>query len=283
MEVHVLPYFGRRRIQDITTADVADFVVYLRPRLKGSTAAVLVGVLGQVFSYAVRRGLIASNPVRSLERKERPKKGRREKRILEPQELTRLLEHASESNRLLFETIAWTGLRVSEALGVRWKDLDLRGGFVIPKQQFRRAGGPAVELKSQAGTGRSIVLAPQLASKLKAHRLVSPWSQDDDLVFGNARGKPRGARGVLDALDLAAGKAGLNGGDRRKLTTHDLRHHFASVLIASGADVVHVSRQLGHASVAMTLDVYADEYAKVAHADKSREALSAAMERATFV
>jgi integrase len=118
-----------------------------------------------------------------------------------------------------------------------------------------------------------------LASALKAHRLASLYSQDEDLVFPNATGKPRNPRSVLDAFDLAADKAGLNGDGRRKLVPHDLRHHFASVLIASGADVVHVSRQLGHADVSETLNTYADEYARVAHAEKSREALENAMEK----
>jgi integrase len=74
-------------------------------------------------------------------------------------------------------------------------------------------------------------------------------------------------------------KAGINhqGNGRRKATFHDLRHTFASLLIAQGADVVHVSRQLGHADPAITLRVYADEFAAANHAERTRALLDAAV------
>jgi integrase len=69
----------------------------------------------------------------------------------------------------------------------------------------------------------------------------------------------------------------VEGDGRRKASFHDLRHTFASLLIAQGADVVHVSRQLGHADPAITLRVYADEFAAAEHADRTRALLDVAV------
>ncbi len=76
-------------------------------------------------------------------------------------------------------------------------------------------------------------------------------------------------------LDAAADAAGLNGGGLPKLRLHDLRHTFASLLISEGADVVYVSRQLGHADPSITLKVYSHLFDRQRHADRTRAALEA--------
>jgi integrase len=112
---------------------------------------------------------------------------------------------------------------------------------------------------------------PALARLLREHRLASPFSSDTDCVFASGRGTPLYLRNVeRRALDAAAAAAGLNGGDRPKLRTHDLRRTFASMLIAAGADVVTVSRQLGHASPDITLRVYAHLFDQARHAERTR-------------
>ena len=76
-------------------------------------------------------------------------------------------------------------------------------------------------------------------------------------MFSTATGKPQSPRNALRGLKLALAAAGLAD---RGLTLHDLRHSFASMLIAEGLDPVYVSRQLGHANEAITLGVYGHLY-----------------------
>jgi hypothetical protein len=76
-------------------------------------------------------------------------------------------------------------------------------------------------------------------------------------------------------MDTAANRAGLNNGTAPKLRFHDLRHTFASLLIAQNANVVFVSRQVGHASVATTLNVYAHLFDGAEHAESTSAKLEA--------
>ena len=137
--------------------------------------------------------------------------------------------------------------RSDRRLGLVWGDIDLEQGFVRVRKQLDR-DGTRVEPKTPQSK-RDIVLMPALARILREHRLGSPFSLASDFVFASARGTGLYFRNVeRRGLDAAAAAAGLNDGDRPKLRMHDLRHSFASMLISSGADVVTVSRQLGHAS-----------------------------------
>jgi len=90
------------------------------------------------------------------------------------------------------------------------------------------------------------------------------------LVFVTEERKPRNHRVALDVFQTACRKAGIEG-----RVFHDLRHTFASSLIAAGVDVVFVSRQLGHASPAVTLNVYAHVYDKARRVEQATAALEA--------
>ena len=75
-------------------------------------------------------------------------------------------------------------------------------------------------------------------------------------------------------LTAAADRAGLNPEGVPKLTLHDLRHTYGSHLVRGGADVVTVSRQMGHARPSITLDVYSHEFAAVQHRDSVEASLT---------
>src|SRR5712692_8920862 len=100
-------------------------------------------------------------------------------------------------------------------------------------------------------TQRELVLAPALVTLLREHWLAALHKAPGDLVFCNALGRGLDYRDVGEGFRAALKAAGLTGPGR--LTLHSLRHTFTSLLIAKGLDVVFVSRQLGHASPAITL------------------------------
>jgi integrase len=99
---------------------------------------------------------------------------------------------------------------------------------------------------------RAIALTPTLAAELRKHRLASRFSGEDDLIFASERGTPLDGRNMVRTIfDPAVRRARLP-----KMRFHDLRHSFASLLIAQGAHPKYISEQLGHASVMVTLDRY---------------------------
>lgn len=218
---------------------------------------------------AARRGLIPANPMTRLEAGERPAVGRRDQRILERAEIGALIDATPPKFRVAVATAAFTGLRVSELLGLTWGDLDLDGGFVRVRKQLGR-DGRRVEPKT-AQAKRDVVLMPALGRLLREHKLGSRHSLEHDLVFASERGT-----GLLDGnlrrrgFAVGVEAAGLNKPDAPRLRLHDLRHTFASLLISGGADVVTVSRQLGHASPNVTLGIYAHMFDASRHAERTR-------------
>jgi integrase len=159
-----------------------------------------------------------------------------------------------------------TGLRQSEALGLRWQDVGFEDGVIHVRHQLSRAkaGEPArlTPLKTRAGE-RWIELAPELSRELAKHSLASPFSKDEDFVFTTVTGAPMYYRNVsARGLDKAGDRAGLNPEGVQKLSFHDLRHTAITHLIRSGADPAQVSRFAGHSKVSTTLDLYVGEWEK---------------------
>src|SRR5207245_6825347 len=104
-------------------------------------------------------------------------------------------------------------------------------------------------LKTEAAR-RDVHLPPSLVKTLAAHRLRSPWSRPSDPVFAALSGGVLGRRNMTRrGVEPAAQRAGLAG-----VSMHVLRHTYASLLIATGANGKYVQQQLGHHSAAMTLD-----------------------------
>ena len=296
LRLHVLPRLGRVKLSDIGDEDVLALIAEMtegfryveregrwvkEQRTSPYAAWTIRGVLvalSRVFAYAVRHGYVASNPVSRLERGERPSVGRHERRVLSSDEIRALFEQALPKYRPILATAVASGMRQSELLGLRWRDVDFDAGLIRVRCQLDRAGNH-VEPKTPQAI-RDVVLAPALARLLREHRLASAASDQADPVFANAAHRPfEHPKVQRRGFDYAAEKAGINrkGNGRRKATFHDLRHTFASLLIAQGADVVHVSRQLGHADPAITLRVYADEFAAAVHAERTRALLDAAV------
>jgi integrase len=211
-----------------------------------------------------------------LERGERPRWKPQPVGILEGADLTRVLEHSC-AYRPVFELLAYTGLRIGEALGLRWGDVDFDAGLLRVCQQLSRDRTPK-RLKTDAGK-REVVLAGPLAATLRARWNVAAHRESRDLVFCTAGGRGLNYRHVGEAFRAAVHESGVTG--RGRLSLHSLRHSFASLLIAEGLNVVFVSRQLGHAKATTTLGVYAHLYAQADHATAARAALQASYEAMT--
>jgi integrase len=215
---------------------------------------------------AERRGLIAANPVRGLEPDERPTVENGEKRILNEAELGKLLK-GKRAYRVLIALFAFSGLRLGEALGLIWDDLDFEGGFIRVRAQLSRKRVRVIE--KTAGSRREVVLVPQLAKALREHRMASRYKAPTDFVFPAPDG-----RGLLHSVaargvERAVAKAGLE-----DVTPHTFRHGFASMLIVGlKLDPVNVARQLGHSDPAITLSTYSDLFERARHADEMRQAL----------
>jgi integrase len=282
LDRYLLPRFGSRPIAKLDTQDVADLIAAMHKDGKaGWTIRGVLTPLSGIFAFAIRRGMIASNPIAGLERGERPKVERREMRTLDREEIGKLLDAAPANYRTILATAIMTGLRQGELLGLTWADIDFDAGLVRVRRQLDRTTMSRVEPKTPQAV-REVVLIPTLGRMLRTHKLASKHSRESDYVFATATGKPLNYRNVTQrGLDKALERIGLGehveqDGKRRwrsALRWHDLRHTYASILVAQGANVVFVSRQLGHASPDITLKVYAHLFDHAEHAQRARDAL----------
>ena len=284
LEQYALGYFPERlKLSDVSPARVAAFIAWLcdgaeqakhehrraieRARaasktepaplaadatrtLSDATVRRIMAPLRACLGSAVDEGLIRSNPATGRKLPTRPKvaEDHEEVRALSREQLETLLAILPESWRLFFTLLAATGLRVSEAIALRWGDLQLDGSR--PHVKVRRASvrGRVGPPKSRHGR-RDVPIDFELVRALREAREGAP---DDALVFTAGNGSPLIPANVRNrVLSPAAGEADLSW-----LGFHTFRHTCASLLFAEGRNAVQVQRWLGHHSPAFTLSTY---------------------------
>ena len=194
LDRHLLPAFACRRLASITVDDVAALLLRLRRAgCSAKTSAGAVATLQSIMRYARRRGWSPLDPVELLEPDERPRAARRHQRVLGRDEVERLLGACSRRDRLMIATVLYTGLRISELLGLIWEDVDFAAGVIRVWAQLSRAhrGSPArrVPPKTPASVG-DVPLVAQLARLLAAHRQATRFAAGNDWVFTTGRGTP---------------------------------------------------------------------------------------------
>lgn len=274
LRTHLLPRWERRRLDSIDVDDVARLVSDLHDAgRKAWTIRGALTVAGRIFDFARRRlGWAGENPVRLLDRSERPRSDHRDRRVLTGDELERLLAAADDRHRAIFAFAAGTGARLGETLGMKWRTLDLDADTASITHQLDRRG-EHVELKTRRSR-RTVELPAELISMLRAHKLATARSGPADYVFTTTTGTPCDHRNTAHALARAVKAAGLEHVDGQPAPTfHSLRHGFASAWIASGGDLVELSAHLGHRDPAITASTYSHEFEKAARSDQRRARL----------
>jgi integrase len=149
----------------------------------------------------------------------------------------------------MLSLIAATGLRIGELLALRWRTLDLEHRTLAVRESvFEGKFQPPKTLKAK----RTIPLGPNAVAALQAHQQRVMRTAPEDLVFGNRKGTPlRESKILTEVLQPAAVKAGLG-----HVTWHQFRHIHSSLLNDLRVPVKIAQEQLGHASIATTLNVY---------------------------
>lgn len=248
VENHLSPFFGKAKINRINFTSIEEFSTDRRKEgITPATLKKLLVTLGQIMSYAVRKGFRESNPVREIEKPKSPRGKKVE--FLRPKEIRALIEQAgSEQLKALLSLAVMSGMRQGEILGLKWTDVDWFNCQVHVRRTFNH--GQFQEPKSQTSR-RSIDLGPTVVKTLKGWKIACPPS-GLDLVFPGPSGKPIEATHLIKyEYNPALRRAGL-----RTIRFHDLRHTYASLLIERGEHPKYIQNQMGHSSINITMDVY---------------------------
>jgi integrase len=257
----ILPELGHRPVAEVGLVDVRRLVDRLgAASLAPSTVTGTINIVSGLFRFGIKTGAIERNPIRDLDRDDRPGTKRlTEPRYLTMTEIERLLGTLTDTFRPIVAVCTFAGLRISETLGLRWCDVDLKAGTLSVTGQLG-ADGTRVPVKS-AASAATVDLLPAVRRELQEHRArvaardlrgVHP----EELVFTTARGKPQSRRNALRALHRAGDAVGLNGKGRPPVGLHDLRHSLAAAALAQ-LSLPEASFLLRHASARVTAQVYA--------------------------
>jgi integrase len=264
------PALGSVKLADLRPAQVARMLDDLRQPgsnrrgaardrgLSGTSLQHTFGVLRTAIAWAVKQRLVAHNVCDDVDR---PQRQRVEMKIWTSAELAQFLDHVRDDRLYpMLRLASHTGMRRSELLGLRWSDVDLDAATVsISRARVRVRDGMHEASSTKTGKSRVVDIDPTTVAVLRHWATVQKqdrmrWGgayQRTGLVFTREDGTGVHADHIQQRFERLVKAARLP-----TIRFHDLRHSHASLLLAAGVPVLDVSRRIGHASAAMTLNVY---------------------------
>jgi integrase len=255
------PYLGPRKLATLRPEDVQAAYRSLLDKdgLSARSVQQAHAVLHRALHQALLWGLVGRNVAEAVTP---PRPVRREMRTLTQQQVSALFTATRDHHlHALWVVLATTGLRVGEALGLRWVDVEAAGGrLLISRAMQRQQGRGLVLVEPKTGRSRRAVHVSGLVVKaLEEHQrrqegersaAGAEW-HDNGLVFCKADGRPLDSGMVSWTLHQALDRAGLP-----RVRVHDLRHTAATLLLGHGVHPKVVQELLGHSSITLTLDTY---------------------------
>lgn len=250
--LRIEPAFGSVPVRRIKPNQIDDWIAAMVERGVSSSKVIeSVGVLKRVLDRVVRDRAIPSNPAaeRSVTLPKRPEM---ERPVLSPVEVEKLAAAMRwDRDRLLVRLLAYGGLRVGEALALRWSDVDLEHGTVTIRHSVEDTTGTVIVGPTKTYAVRPVTLPKALVTQMAGLVPLSGASVAA-LVFPNRRGEHLRYRNWRrDQWDPAVLKSGV------VALPHDLRATCASLLIDAGASAKDVQAHLGHRDITTTLSLYA--------------------------
>ena len=239
---------GGRRLSSVRPSEAQAWATDRGKVLAPSTLRLLVGMLRSVYNAAVLDRLVAGNP---FARVTLPRQERERIAPLTVAQVRSLADAMPARYRALVLVQAGLGLRVGELLALRVADVDFLGRSVRVAEQVDQKTRKRVELKTPSS--RRTIPLPKVAAEALAEHLRQFPAAPDGLIFHTSSGRPYWQEHYATRVFArAVAAAGLPAGT----SSHDLRHHYASVLLLAGESVVAVAERLGHADATLVLTTY---------------------------
>ena len=275
---HILDELGDNYISEINPIKIQELMD--KWANKYDTASKMMNYTGLVFKYAIRFGMITSNPTESIRKPKAKKRKTTEEHFYDKDQLKLFLEvlytHPNIKVQAFFRLLAMTGMRKQEVGALEWKDVDFEEKTVnIYKAVTRTANGLELDTTKTVGSSRIISIDQGTLDKLLEWRIEAAPPSDDWLIFGNAT-----ATNPHDIMSLDTSRKWLldvqDKMDKKekkqlpRITVHGFRHTQASLLIEMGASLKEVQFRLGHEDIQTTMNTYAhvSKLAKEQLADK---------------
>ena len=259
VRLHIKPSLGNRPLDRVTPMDVQGLMNRkTREGLSPKSVRHIRATLRAALNQAIKWDLLTRN---AATRVEPPRLVPYEIRPFTPEEARQFLDHIRGDRLEALYSVALTmGLRQGEALGLRWRDIDLDRGHLRVTNQLQRVDSRLVLVEPKTrGSRRTIVMPASIGVALRVHRqrqllerdrAGKSWT-DEELVFSTPSGGPLEGTTVTRRFHELLDQAGL---PQRRF--HDLRHSCATLLLVQGVSPKVVQELLGHSDIAMTMNTY---------------------------
>ena len=251
VELKILPYFGNKRVNDITAADIRQWQNELIK--KGYAPTYLKSInnqLAALFNYAVRYYDLRDNPCRKAGSIGKSKAD--EMDFWTKQEFKEFLPSmdSKPEARMAFLLLYWTGMRIGELLALTYEDIDLEKRCITINKSYQRLNGKdMITPPKTPKSNRQISIPPFLAEELKEYcsMLYGITANERMFRFTKSFMEHEMVRGIKET--------GV-----RRIRLHDLRHSHASLLVEMGFQPLAIAERLGHEKIETTLNTYSHLY-----------------------
>ena len=251
VELKILPYFGNKRVNDITAADIRQWqnelikIGYSPTYLK-----TINNQLSAIFNYAVRYYDLKSNPCAKAGSMGKSKA--EEMDFWTGEEFRRFIDSVMNKrlSYMAFMTLYWTGMRLGELLALNPKDVDLEKRTISITKSYQRLGKKDVITPPKTPKSKRVITIPEfLAADIKDYMDSLYDLQENDRLF------PITKYYLEHEMQRGIKESGV-----KRIRVHDLRHSHASMLIEPGFSPLEIANRLGHEKVETTLNTYAHLY-----------------------
>lgn len=251
VELKILPYFGNKRVNDITAADIRQWQNELiKMGYSPTYLKTINNQLSAIFNYAVRYYDLKSNPCAKAGSMGKSKA--EEMDFWTVEEFRKFIDSVMNKrlSYMAFMTLYWTGMRLGELLALNPKDVDLEKRTISITKSYQRLGKNDVITPPKTPKSKRVITIPEfLAADIKDYMDSLYDLQEDDRLF------------LITKYYLEHEmQRGIKESGVKRIRVHDLRHSHASMLIELGFSPLEIANRLGHEKVETTLNTYAHLY-----------------------
>lgn len=237
---------GIEDVKKITSTNLNSYVLYLeKNKFSPATISRNIASLKAFYHYMYKEGMVLEDAAEALHA---PRIEKKMPEILSTDEVVRLLEQPSGNSpkeirdKAMLELLYATGIRVTELITLKLKDVNLQMGYLVCKDGGKERVIPF------GNEARSALI--RYLEGTRASMIADP---DSEYLFANCSGQPMSRQGFWKLIKFYAKKAGI----MADITPHTLRHSFAAHLVENGADLRSVQEMLRHSDISTT-QIYAN-------------------------
>lgn len=251
VELKILPYFGNKRVNDITAADIRQWQNELiKMGYSPTYLKTINNQLSAIFNYAVRYYDLKSNPCAKAGSMGKSKA--EEMDFWTGEEFRKFIDSVMNKrlSYMAFMILYWTGMRLGELLALNPKDVDLEKRTISITKSYQRLGKKDVITPPKTSKSKRVITIPEfLVADIKDYMDSLYDLQEDDRLF------PITKYYLEHEMQRGIKESGV-----KRIRVHDLRHSHASMLIELGFSPLEIANRLGHEKVETTLNTYAHLY-----------------------